>query len=200
MNIICSDVEGVWIPEVWVNVALKTGIEELRLTTRDISDYDVLMRGRLEILKKHNLKISDIQQVIATLEPLPSALEALEKIRNATQIVMVSDTFTEFAKPLMKSLGWPVLFCNYLEIDSQGYVVNYHLRQPDQKRQVARALKGLHYNVTALGDSYNDIPMLQEADRGILFHPPAKVREEYPGFEIAENHEELLSALGGIIG
>lgn len=199
MNIICSDVEGVWIPEVWVNVARVTGIEELKLTTRDISDYDVLMKGRLEILRKNNLKISDIQKVIGTLEPLPSALEALEKIRNSTQIVMVSDTFTEFAKPLMRMLGWPALFCNYLEIDSDGYVINYHLRQHDQKRHVVRALKGLQYNVTAIGDSYNDISMLQEADRGILFHPPAKVREEYPSFEVVNNHEELLTALHDLI-
>lgn len=195
MNIVCSDVEGVWVPEVWVNVALKTGIEELRLTTRDVSDYDVLMRGRLEILRRHKLTIHDIQSVIATLEPLPGAVESLTRLREAVPVVMVSDTFTQFAQPLMKSLGLPMLFCNYLDIDSSGFVTGYHLRQPDQKRQVVKALQGLMYNVTAVGDSYNDISMLQQADRGILFHPPAKIVEEYPGFEVVADHRSLMKAL-----
>lgn len=195
MNIICSDVEGVWFPEVWVNVARVTGIEELKLTTRDVSDYNVLMRGRIRILKQHNLTIHDIQSVISTLEPLPGAVETLDNIRTATQIVMVSDTFTQFAQPLMRSLGWPMLFCNYLEIDKNGFVVDYHLRQPDQKREVAKALKQLLYKVTAIGDSYNDISMLKEADRGILFHPPAAIMEEYSGFETVNDHRELLNLL-----
>ncbi|MFO7573759.1 MAG: bifunctional phosphoserine phosphatase/homoserine phosphotransferase ThrH [Bacteroidales bacterium] len=199
MNIICSDVEGVWFPEVWVNVARVTGIEELKLTTRDVSDYDVLMRGRIRILKEHKLTIHDIQSVIATLEPLPGAVEALGIIRAATQIVMVSDTFTQFAQPLMRSLGWPMLFCNYLEIDEKGFVVDYHLRQPDQKREVVRSLKQLMYRVTAIGDSYNDISMLSEADRGILFHAPSTIKEEYPDFESVNDHKELLKSLSAII-
>lgn len=197
MKVFCSDVEGVWIPEVWVNVALKTGIEELKLTTRDVSDYDILMRGRLEILKRNNLTIHDIQEVISTIDPLPGAVEALDRIKESSLIVMVSDTFTEFARPLMKKLGWPMLFCNYLDIDENGYVVNYHLRQPDQKRQVVMALKALRYHVTAFGDSYNDISMLSEADRGILFHPPQRVMDEYPHFEVVMNHKELMSAISG---
>jgi phosphoserine/homoserine phosphotransferase len=199
MNIICSDVEGVWFPEVWVNVALKTGIEELRLTTRDVSDYDVLMRGRLAILVSHRLTIHDIQKVIATLEPLPGALETLGRIREALQILMVSDTFKQFAQPLMRSLGWPMLFCNYLDIDSNGLVTGYHLRQPDQKREVVKALKGLRYNVTAVGDSYNDLSMLGEADRGILYRPPVKIIEDNTRFEVVMNHSELLKAIAPIL-
>lgn len=195
MNIICSDVEGVWFPEVWLNVARVTGIEELKLTTRDVSDYDVLMRGRIRILKQHKLTIKDIQKVIGTLEPLPGAVETLGIIRSSTQIVMVSDTFTQFAQPLMRSLGWPMLFCNYLEIDDSGFVVDYHLRQPDQKREVVLALRQLKYKVTAIGDSYNDISMLKEAERGILFHPPARILEEYPSFEKVDDHGELLRLL-----
>jgi phosphoserine / homoserine phosphotransferase len=196
MSIFCSDVEGVWIPEVWLNVALKTGIEGLRLTTRDVSDYGVLMRGRIELLRRNNLTLRDIQEVISTIDPLPGAVEALNLIRAKSQIVMVSDTFTEFATPLMKKLGWPMLFCNYLDIDGNGFVVNYRLRQPDQKREVVMALKTLRYNVTAFGDSYNDISMLREADRGILFHPPQRVIDEYPQFEVVMNHAELLDAIG----
>lgn len=195
MKIFCSDVEGVWVPEVWLNFAIKTGIDELRLTTREVSDYDVLMRGRIEILKRHKLTIWDIQEVISSIGPMPGAVEALTTIREQAQIVMVSDTFTEFATPLMKKLGWPMLFCNYLDIDEKGYVVNYHLRQPDQKRMVVLALKGLRYCVTAFGDSYNDISMLREADRGILFHPPQKIIEEYPQFEVVMNHNELLKTI-----
>ena len=195
MKIFCSDVEGVWVPEVWLNFAIKTGIDDLRLTTREVSDYDVLMSGRIEILKRHKLTIRDIQEVIASIDPIPGALEVLTKIREQSQIVMVSDTFTEFATPLMKKLGWPMLFCNYLDIDDQGYVVNYHLRQPDQKRRVVLALKELRYHVTAFGDSYNDISMLTEADRGILFHPPQRVIDEYPQFEVVLNHDELLHTI-----
>ena len=160
MIIFCSDLEGVWVPEVWINVSKKTGIDELKLTTRDINDYNVLMKRRIAILKQHNLKLKDIQNVIAQIKPLDGAKEMLNWIRSVSQIVIVSDTFTEFATPLMAQLGFPLLFCNNLTIDKDGMVTGYCLRQKDQKREVIKALKSLQYTVVAFGDSYNDISML----------------------------------------
>ena len=195
MNIFCSDLEGVWVPEVWVNVAKKTGIDELKLTTRDINDYDVLMKRRIAILKEHHLTLKDIQQVISTIEPLEGALEMLNWIRSVAQIVIVSDTFVEFASPLMAQLGWPTLLCNYLTVSKDGMVTGYNLRQKDQKREVAKALKTLQYQVISFGDSYNDISMLKESDAGILFRPPQNVMDDYPQFPVVQNYRELKEKL-----
>lgn len=191
MNIICSDLEGVYVPEIWINVAKKTGIEELKLTTRDISDYDVLMKRRLKILDQHGLKIKDITDVIATMDPLDGAVEFLEWVRSKTQIIIVSDTFTQFAGPLMKKLGWPTLFCHHLSIGPDGTVVDYHLRQPEGKKKSVQALQGLQYTVMAFGDSYNDIDMLKAADTGVLFRPPENVIDEFPEFPVATEYGDL---------
>lgn len=187
----CSDLEGVWVPEVWVNVARVTGIDELKLTTRDINDYDVLMKRRISILEQHGLTIQDIQSVISQIDPLLGAVEMLNWVRSVAQIIIVSDTFTEFAQPLMQKLQYPTLFCNYLSINNKGMVEGYHLRQPDQKREVVQALKNLKYKVVAFGDSYNDISMLKEADEGFLYCPPQNVANDYPLFPIVKNYEEL---------
>lgn len=191
MYIVCSDLEGVFVPEIWINVAEKTGIAELRLTTRDISDYDLLMRKRLSILKQHNLKLKDITDVIATMHPLEGALEFLNWLRSMSSVIVVSDTFTQFAGPLIAQLGWPTLFCNTLVVDAEGAVADYRLRQSDGKRKTVEALKSLNYKVIAMGDSYNDISMLTAADHGILFRPPSNVVAEYPQFPVTTRYEEL---------
>jgi phosphoserine/homoserine phosphotransferase len=195
MIFFCSDLEGVWVPEVWVNVAKKTGIDELKLTTRDINDYDVLMKRRIAILKEHNLTLKDIQNVIATIKPIDGALEMLNWIRSVSQITIVSDTFIEFATPLMAQLDWPTLFCNYLTVDDKGMVVGYNLRQKDQKREVVKALNKLNYTVVAFGDSYNDISMLQEAQQGILYCPPQNVIDDFPQFPVVKDYSELKKHL-----
>jgi phosphoserine/homoserine phosphotransferase len=195
MQILCSDLEGIFLPEIWINVAAKTGIEELKLTTRDIPDYDVLMKKRLGILDANDLKLKDITDVIATMEPLEGALAFLDWVRERTQIIVVSDTYVEFAKPLMKKLGWPTLFCHNLTTDASGAITGYNLRQPDSKQKTVQALKGLNYQVIAIGDSYNDITMLQAADTGILFNPPDNVKQEYPDLPATYNYAELKSAL-----
>lgn len=195
MYIICSDLEGVWVPEVWINVAKKTGISDLRLTTRDIKDYDELMQLRLKILKKHNLKLKDIQDVIATIEPMEGALATMEWIKEKTQLIVVSDTFVEFADPLMAQLNRPTLFCHSLTVDDDDNVIDYNLRQKDPKRKVVQALKSLEYKVLAFGDSYNDISMLQEADSAILFKPPQNVIDDYPEFPVARTYKELTDLL-----
>jgi len=195
MQILCSDLEGIFLPEIWINVAAKTGIEELKLTTRDIPDYDVLMKKRLGILDANNLKLKDITDVIATMEPLEGALAFLDWVRERTQIIVVSDTYVEFAKPLMKKLGWPTLFCHNLTTDANGAITDYNLRQPDSKQKTVQALKGLQYQVIAIGDSYNDITMLQAADTGILFNPPDNVKQEYPELPATYSYAELKAAL-----
>jgi phosphoserine / homoserine phosphotransferase len=195
MYAICSDLEGVWIPEVWINVAKKTGIDELKLTTRDITDYDELMTRRLKILEENNLTIYDIQKVIATIEPLEGALEMIRWLKSVTRFIVVSDTFVEFADPLMKQLEYPTLFCHSLTIDNSGRINDYNLRQEDPKRQTIKALKSLKYNTVAFGDSYNDVTMLEEADHGILYCPPDNVVEDYPQYPVARNYEELMVLL-----
>jgi phosphoserine/homoserine phosphotransferase len=197
VKIICLDLEGVLVPEIWIGVAERTGIEELRLTTRDISDYDVLMKRRLEILADKGLGIGDIHEVIDTLDPLPGALEFLDSLRAAVQVAIISDTFYQFAEPLMRKLRWPSLYCNDLEIDGEGRVTGYRLRQPDQKRMAVQAFKSLKFEVLAAGDSYNDLSMLTEADAGVLFRPPEKLVAEYPDFPVTETHPELRTALLG---
>jgi len=199
MNIVCSDLEGVFVPEIWINVAEKTGIEELRLTTRDISDYDVLMKRRLAILDENNLKIDDIKAVIATMTPLDGAMEFLNWIRSRMQIIIVSDTFDQFARPLMEKLGWPTLFCHTLSIAPDGFISDYVLRQKDGKREAVISLKNLNYNTIAVGDSYNDITMLKEADNGILFNPPDNVKNEFPEFPVTFSYEALKSIIEKIL-
>lgn len=191
MYIICSDLEGVFVPEIWINVAKKTGIEELKLTTRDISDYNVLMKKRLGILKEHNLKLDDIQSVIKKIDPLPGAVNFLNWIRENYQIIIVSDTFVEFASPLMEKLGRPTLFCHSLIVEPDGSISGYTLRQKDGKRKVVQALKSLSYQVLAFGDSYNDITMLQEADASFLFRPPENVIKEFPDIRPTEDYDQL---------
>lgn len=191
MDIICSDLEGVFVPEIWINVAKKTGIEELKLTTRDISDYDVLMKRRLSILDQHHLKIKDITDVIATMDPMEGAVEFVDWLRTVSQLIVVSDTFLQFAKPLMKKLGLPTLFCHSLTIEPDGRISNYNLRQGRAKRQTVLALKTLYYKVIAFGDSYNDTDMLKEADKGFLFRPPQNVIDEFPQFPVTQTYEEL---------
>ncbi len=195
MWIVCADLEGVFVPEVWINFAKKTGIDALKLTTRDIKDYDELMRYRLKILDEHNLKIQDIQKVIATMKPLDGALEFTRWLRGVTRFAIVSDTFVEFAKPLMEQLENPFLLCHSLEIDATGRVVDYKLRQPDPKRRTVEAFQSLKYKVLAFGDSYNDIPMVESADVGILYCPPDNVVRDYPQFPVARNLQELKALI-----
>lgn len=196
MFVVCSDLEGVFVPEVWINVARITGIEELKLTTRDIRDYDELMQHRLKVLDKHNLTIHDIQKVISQIKPLEGAKEFVDWLREVTRLVVVSDTFVEFADPLMAQLGRPFLLCHSLEIDEKtGQITNYKLRQPDPKRKTVEAYRSLEYKIVAFGDSYNDITMLQSADVGILFCPPQNVIDDYPDFPVARNYEELRALL-----
>ena len=199
MHIVCSDLEGVFVPEIWINVAEKTGIKELRLTTRDISDYDVLMKKRLAILEENGLKIVDITAVIATMDPLEGAVEFLDWVRSRTQIIVVSDTFDQFAGPLMKKLGWPTLFCHTLSIEPDGFISGYVLRQKDSKREAVISLKNLNYKTMAVGDSYNDITMLKEADNGILFNPPDNVKREYPEFPVSFSYESLKDIIENIL-
>ena len=187
----CLDMEGVLVPEIWVNVAQKTGIRELSLTTRDVPDYDLLMKRRLGILDRHRLRLPDLQAVIATMAPLEGAGEFLEWLRERCQVVILSDTYYEFAMPLMKQLAYPTLFCNRLEVDADGRIINYHLRLPDQKRQSVAALKRLRFMVVAAGDSYNDTSMLAEADAGILFRPPDTIIKEFPQFPVTRTFAEL---------
>ncbi len=199
MKILVADLEGVFLPEIWINVAIKTGIEELKLTTRDISDYDVLMTKRLSILKENNLKIQDIKDVIATLDPLEGAVETLDWIREESQIIILSDTFEEFAKPLMKKLGFPALLCHNLTIDPQGNITDYNIRIDSQKKQAVKALQTLNYHVIGFGDSYNDIGMIQQADQGFFFKPPESVVTDYPKIPVTQNYAELKSMIEAML-
>ena len=193
--IACLDLEGVLLPEIWIKFAENTGIDELKITTRDIPDYSELMRARLGILKNHNLKINDIQDVIKTLEPLEGAKEFLLWLKSEFQVIILSDTFYEFTDPLMKQLEYPTLFCHQLVIDEKGNIVDFHLRQDDQKTQAVKALQGLNFKVISAGDSYNDIGMLQQANSGILFCPPESVIKKYPQFPIANNYKDFRALL-----
>ncbi|MDR1722342.1 MAG: bifunctional phosphoserine phosphatase/homoserine phosphotransferase ThrH [Tannerella sp.] len=195
MWIICADLEGVFTPEIWINVAKKTGIEKLKLTTRDIKDYDELMRYRLKVLDENNLKIKDIQDVIATLEPLDGALDFVRWLRSHCPFAIVSDTFIEFAQPLMDQLENPMLLCHSLKIDASGRITDYRLRQPDPKRRTVEAFRSLEYKVLAFGDSYNDVPMLEAADIGILFRPPENVIADYPQFAVTHSIDELKTLI-----
>ncbi|HQW29625.1 MAG TPA: bifunctional phosphoserine phosphatase/homoserine phosphotransferase ThrH [Verrucomicrobiales bacterium] len=194
MEIACLDLEGVLVPEIWINVAQKTGIDALLATTRDIPDYDVLMTQRLRILDEQGLKIQDVQEVIDSLGPLEGALEFLEWIKSEFQVVILSDTFYEFARPLMRQLGYPTLFCHRLGIAADGRIEAYHLRMPDQKREAVKRFHELRFKVIAAGDSYNDTSMLAEADRGILFCPPQNVIDEFPQFPVTMDYGQLKMA------
>jgi phosphoserine/homoserine phosphotransferase len=194
-TIVCLDLEGVLVPEIWINVAERTGIAALRRTTRDEPDYDKLMRGRIAILDEHKLTLPDIQEVIATLRPLDGAVEFLEELRAKTQVIILSDTFYQFAEPLMRQLGWPTLFCHELVVEASGRVADYRLRLPDGKKKAVEALKQIAFTVHAAGDSYNDTAMLGAADRGVLFSCPDNVAREFPQFRRTETYEELMDAL-----
>lgn len=193
--IACLDLEGVLLPEIWIKFAEKSGIDELKITTRDIPDYSKLMRTRLQILQTHNLKINDIQDVINTLEPLEGAKEFLSWLKSEFQVIILSDTFYEFSGPLMKQLDYPTLFCHQLVIDDKGSIIDFHLRQEDQKTKAVKALQGLNFKVISAGDSYNDTGMLQQADSGILFCPPESVIKEFPQFPIANNYKDFKALL-----
>ena len=194
-TIVTLDLEGVLVPEIWIAFAEKTGISELRRTTRDEPDYDVLMKGRLAILNQHGLKLPDIQEVIGTLHPLEGAWEFLDELRSITQVIILSDTFGEFAQPLMRQLRWPTLFCHQLEVEPDGRIVNYQLRQPNQKQASVAALKALHYQVIAAGDSFNDTTMLLEADTGFFFHAPDAIKAQFPQFNAFDRYEDLMGAI-----
>lgn len=193
-DIACLDLEGVLVPEIWINIAEHSGIDELRVTTRDIPDYDTLMKQRLAILKRHDLRMPKIEGIIEAIQPLQGAVEFLQWLRSRHQVIILSDTYYEFASPLMRKLGWPTLFCNRLDIDEGGRIVAYRLRQRDPKRRAVEALHALNFRVIAAGDSYNDLGMLAEADVGILFCPPQNIGGEYPQFQMARTYEELRNA------
>jgi phosphoserine/homoserine phosphotransferase len=189
--VVCLDLEGVLVPEIWINVALQTGIDDLKITTREMPDYDTLMRQRLNILDRHALKISDIQDVIEKMGPLDGATEFLAWLRERCQVIILSDTFYQFAQPLMRQLGFPTLFCNQLEIDGSGRIVNYHMRMQDPKKHAVAALKTLNFFTMAAGDSYNDTAMLREAHAGFFFRPPAHLPKEFPNFPVTQTYAEL---------
>ncbi len=196
-RIITLDLEGVLVPEVWIAFAEKTGIAELRRTTRDEPDYDKLMTWRLGVLEEHGFKLRDIQEVIASLVPLPGAREFLDRLRSREQVIILSDTFYQFASPLMAQLDWPTLFCHELVVDADGRITGYRLRIPDGKRRAVESLRDLGFSIHAAGDSYNDTTMLGAADRGVLFRCPDNVAEEFPQFARTRTYDELWDALLG---
>jgi phosphoserine/homoserine phosphotransferase len=195
VQLVCLDLEGVLVPEIWIEFSERTGIPELRRTTRDEPDYDKLMKFRLDLLARHKLGLPDIQKVIATMAPMPGAKEFLDKLRQDFQVIILSDTYYEFAMPLMAQLGMPTLFCHKLEANAEGVVVNYHLRMPNQKKESVKRFKELNFKVIAAGDSYNDTAMLAEAHAGILFHAPENVIREFPQFSVTNTFPELRAAI-----
>jgi phosphoserine/homoserine phosphotransferase len=199
MKIVCLDLEGVLVPEIWIAFSEAVGIPELRRTTRDEPDYDKLMNFRLDILKKNSLKLHDIQKVISGLDPLPGAIEFANTIREKTQLVLLSDTFEQFAKPLMKKLEWPTLLCNSLITSGDGTVTGYKLRQKNGKKEAVKAFKTMNISVFAAGDSFNDLAMIREADAGCLFRAPAKIREDYADIKCVDTYEDFLAVINGFI-
>lgn len=195
MRIVCLDLEGVLVPEIWISFAERTGIPEFRRTTRDEPNYDTLMKYRLGLLAEHGLGLPDIQKVICAMGPLPGAREFLDKLREDCEVIILSDTFYEFAHPLMRQLAWPTLFCHSLETDASGRVVDYHLRMPEQKREAVKRFREMNFTVVAAGDSYNDTAMLGEAHAGILFHPPENVIREFPQYPVTRSYNELRSEI-----
>ena len=195
MNIICLDLEGVLVPEIWISFSEATGIGELRRTTRDEPDYDKLMRYRIAILKEHGLKLADIQKVISGMEPLPGAADFVETLRERTQLIILSDTFEQFAQPLMRKLGWPTLFCNTLIVSGGGEITGYRLRQENGKKHAVEGFANMGFHVSAAGDSYNDLAMLRTAPRGFFFRPPEAITKQYPDIPVAQTYPELLDLL-----
>jgi len=193
--VVCLDLEGVLVPEIWIEVARRTGVDALTRTTRDEPDYDKLMRYRLDILAREALRLADIEAVIADMGPLEGATEFLAQLRERHQVVILSDTFYEFARPLMRQLGWPTLFCHRLEIDADGFVADYRLRMPDQKRSAVEAFRALKFSVVAAGDSYNDTSMLRAANAGIFFRPPASIAAQFQQFRVTQTYAELATAI-----
>ena len=200
MKIVCLDLEGVLVPEIWIAFSERTGIPELRRTTRDEPDYDKLMKFRLDILARHNLGLPDIQRVIGELEPMPGAREFLDNLREDYEVIILSDTFYEFAHPLMRQLAWPTLFCHSLETDANGVVVNYRLRMPEQKREAVKRFREMNFTVVDAGDSYNDTKMLGEAHAGILFHPPENVIREFPQYPVTLSYDQLRAEIDKAFG
>ncbi len=194
MHIACLDFEGVLVPEIWVGLAERTGVEALKATTRDIPDYDELMKMRLRIMDERGLRFGDVRAAAESLDPLPGAREFLDWLRGEYQVAIVSDTFYELAMPLVKKLGLPTMLCHRLNVDADGRLSGYRLRQPDPKRNAVRGFKAMQYRVVATGDSYNDVPMLEEADLSWFFQPPEKVVRDHPRIPVARSYEELKAA------
>ena len=199
MDIVCLDLEGVLVPEIWIAFSEKTGIPQLRITTREEPDYDKLMKYRMNILKEHNLTLKDIQDVIATIKPLEGARGFLDKVREITQVVILSDTFTEFAKPLMKQLGWPTILCNSLVIDDRGMLAGIRLRQQDGKRKAIDAFRSMNFRTFAAGDSYNDLTMIRKADKGCLFRAPQNILKEEPDLKLCTTYEEFFEEIRSFV-
>ena len=195
MNMVCLDLEGVLVPEIWIAFSEESGIPELRRTTRDEPDYDKLMRWRLGILKEHGLKLSDVQNVIAKIDPLPGAKEFLDSLREVTQVVILSDTFEEFAKPLMKKLGWPTIFCNSLEVAPDGEITGFHMRIEKSKYTTVKALQSIGFETIASGDSYNDLGMIKASKAGFLFRSTEQIKMDNPGIAAFETYDELFTAI-----
>lgn len=198
-KIVCLDLEGVLVPEIWISFSEKTKIEELKLTTRDVPDYDVLMKGRLKILKERNLKLKEIQEVIGLMDPLEGALEFLNNLRAKTQVIILSDTFNEFAQPLMEKLAWPTLFCNHLVVDQDGIIQDYKLRQNDGKFKAVKALQSIGFEVFAAGDSYNDLTMIKQADKGALFRSPQTIIDDNKNLEHTSKYSELMKIIDSFL-
>ena len=197
MQVICLDLEGVLVPEIWIEFSRRSGIPELSRTTRDEPDYDKLMRWRLGLLRQHGLKLADIQAVIGGMAPMDGAKDFLDELRTRFQVIILSDTFYEFADPMMRQLGRPTLFCHKLEIDADGFVADYKLRQPNQKAHAVNALKGLNFQVIAAGDSYNDTGMLGAADAGFFIHPPESIVAQFPQYPVNRSYAELKASIDG---
>ena len=195
MNIVCLDMEGVLVPEIWIAFAEATGIEELKRTTRDEPDYDKLMQYRLDILRKHNLGIREIQETIGKMDPIPGAKEFLDELRTMTQVIIISDTFEQFAQPLMKKLGWPTLFCNYLEIAEDGMITDYKMRVEKSKYTTVKALQSIGFDTIASGDSHNDMGMIQASKAGFLFKSTESIKAEYPDIPAFDEYDDLLAAI-----
>ncbi len=199
MNIVCLDLEGVLVPEIWIAFAEATGIPELKITTRDEPDYDKLMKYRIGILKEHGLGLKEIQETIATIDPMPGAKEFLDELRSLTQVIIISDTFTQFATPLMKKLGWPTIFCNTLEVADNGEITGFRMRVNDSKYTTVKALQSIGYETIASGDSFNDLKMIQAGKAGFLFKSTEKIKADYPEIPAYETYEELLNAIKAVL-
>jgi len=195
MNIVCLDLEGVLVPEIWIAFAEASGIPELKITTREEPDYDKLMAYRLNVLREHGLGLKEIQATIASIDPMPGAKEFLDELRSITQVMIVSDTFDQFAAPLMKKLGWPTILCNTLEVADSGEITGFRMRCAETKKTTVKALQSMGYDTIASGDSYNDLGMILNSKAGFLFRSPEKIRAEYPGVPAYEEYDELLAAI-----